>query len=210
MNSYFNFALIISVILHITIIGIAAFGPFSMKQKQKPKKAETDLVKIEEKQTQETKIKKRDKLIKTPPPYLDLKDQLLNLKENNRPNFKNTEIKKVTRAKKKVVFNKPKESLDSMPAYVNYYEKIRNKIRNFAYSSYKKDISGKILLTFTVLHTGNIKNININQNKSTNSNYLHNIALQSIKKASPFPEFPDKLSEFKKLNFNLSIHFKRN
>ncbi len=214
MNNWFNIALTISISIHIAIVGIAAYTSFDFKKnntEQKREETEIKFTNVKPEQEKKQNLNDKRRIIKEPPPYLDLKEQLVNLEKTSKPQLKKPEIKDITMAKRKVVFNKPTEQLDSMPAYINYYEKIRNKIRKTAYSNYKSEISGKIFLNFTVNKEGELTEIALDQEQSIDSSdYLKNIALSSIRNSSPFPKFPKKLEKFGTLNFNLSIHFKRN
>jgi TonB family protein len=213
MNKWFNIALGISIGIHAAFVGIAAFNSFSLnRDKPRLKKEETQIEFTQilpQEQEKKTSIS-RNLIVKEPPPYMDIKEQLTSLKKTAESEFREIEIENTTQEKRRVVFNKPEESLDSMPAYVSYYEKIRNQIRQTAYSNYKSDIDGKIQINFTVNKNGLLDSIAINQAQSTDSAYLKDLALNSIRNSAPFPEFPARLQSFENLNFNLSMHFKRN
>ncbi len=209
MKSFFNIALILSAGIHIAIIGFSPFNPFDF-YRNVPEDPKTEFIKIEQRQ-----IKKEAKLsnktpLKEPPPYLDLKDQLVSLKKTENIMLEKPQIERPERNKKSVIFTKPRQKLDSMPAYINYYEKIRNKIRKAAYSNYMPTESGKILLNFTVDLKGKLLDIELKEGQTVKSNYLSRLAISSIKNSSPFPKFPAELKEFGTLTFNLSIHFKSN
>jgi len=209
MKSFFNLALLLSAGIHIIIIGFSPYNPFDFT-KTFNKDPKTEFTKIEQKELKE-EINLADKVhLQEPPPYLDIKNQLVTLKKTEKPILQKPQITRPERSKKSVVFTKPPQKLDSIPAYINYYEKIRNKIKNAAYSNYIPTESGKIFLNFTVDTKGGLLDISFQEGKPIKSNYLAELALQSIKKSSPFPEFPQELKEFGTLTFSLSIHFKSN
>jgi len=93
------------------------------------------------------------------------------------------------------------------PEYKSYYQLIREKIRRFAYYNYKKLQEGEVFLTFSLTPQGELADVAINEQKSSNDEYLRDIALNSIKDAAPFPDFPEKLKNNQKLAFNVIISF---
>ena len=93
------------------------------------------------------------------------------------------------------------------PEYKDYYWLIREKIRKYAYFNYKKLLEGEVMLSFTLGPKGNILNLSVNNEKSTSHSYLKQIAVNSVKSASPFPPFPEKLNSHDELSFNVIISF---
>jgi TonB family protein len=93
------------------------------------------------------------------------------------------------------------------PAYKSYYQIIREKIRSYAYYNYKKLEEGEVFLTFTLTSNGELKDVFINESKSAQSDYLRQTALSSVKQASPFPAFPEKLRNNKTLSFHVIVSF---
>jgi TonB family protein len=91
--------------------------------------------------------------------------------------------------------------------YKDYYQIVREEIRRQAYRNYKRLQIGKVLLNFTLSAAGELKEVRIDENSSTNDEYLRAIALESVKESSPFPEFPRKLRDNKQLDFNVIIFF---
>ncbi|MBI5872938.1 MAG: hypothetical protein HZB36_02190 [Candidatus Omnitrophica bacterium] len=91
--------------------------------------------------------------------------------------------------------------------YKSYYQIIREKIRKFAYFNYKRLDEGEVFLTFSLTHEGELVDLSVNNQKSTDNEYLRSIAEQSVKDAAPYPPFPEKLKENKKLSFNVIISF---
>jgi len=150
------------------------------------------------------------KPVKKAPPYLDMKKQMLGLKPSRNLFLKKPKINKGQMASKEIIFTKPKEKLDSLPAYINYYDNIRRKIRETAYSYYNISKSGRVFLNFTIDKSGKLINVSIDGNKSSAEEGLKNKAVKSIKDSVPFPSFPPDLKQFESLTFSLSIYFKSN
>lgn len=93
------------------------------------------------------------------------------------------------------------------PEYKSYYQVIREKIRRFAYYNYRKLQEGEVFLTFSLTSQGELADVAVNEQKSSKDDYLRNIALNSIKEAAPFGDFPEKLKKNQKLSFNVIISF---
>ncbi len=93
------------------------------------------------------------------------------------------------------------------PDYKNYYHIVREKIRKLAYQNYKQLQEGEVVIAFCLNPEGILLEAEVNDKKSVNSGYLREIALRSVKNASPYPEFPPKLRGQKKLSFNVIISF---
>lgn len=94
------------------------------------------------------------------------------------------------------------------PAYMNYYNTIRERIREKAYMNYHQAMQGVVYVSFIILNDGNLYHLNLLE-KSTDNNDLLQAARKSIADAAPFPPFPQNLN-YPKLHFNVSIHFKSN
>ncbi len=93
------------------------------------------------------------------------------------------------------------------PEYKSYYQIIREKIRKYAYFNYKRLNEGEVYLTFTLSPSGEVSELSINDQRSVDNDYLRSIAQRSVREASPYPPFPEKLKANKKLSFNVIISF---
>lgn len=93
------------------------------------------------------------------------------------------------------------------PEYKSYYQVIREKIKKFAYFNYKRLEEGEVFLTFSLTQEGELSDLAINAKKSTDNGYLRATAERSVREAAPYPPFPEKLQENKKLSFNVIISF---
>ena len=140
-----------------------------------------------------------------PPPYVK--------KEQFFKSVKNILIKKPEFLKPEIIAVKKKVTLPSLidekitsPAYLEYYEIIREKIRRAAYQNYTFLIDGEAYLSFIILCNGQLKDVRINEDRSTEYTNLKNSAIKSIHDASPFPKFPEGL-DYPELSFNVIISF---
>ena len=95
------------------------------------------------------------------------------------------------------------------PRYLNFKERLREKIQNRAYFyAQNTDFElGEVYLTFVLSSDGNLKEIKIIDEKSKADDALRNISLRSIKESSPFPAFPPDL-KYSELPFSIIIEFK--
>lgn len=97
-------------------------------------------------------------------------------------------------------------TLPKNPVYLNYYQAIRDKIRRYAYYNYNRAQSGDICLSFIVSADGSLKALKIIDEKSSDDDYLKEIAARSIKDASPYPPIPKELN-YPEFSFNIIIAF---
>lgn len=92
------------------------------------------------------------------------------------------------------------------PSYISYYQIVREKIRRSAYQNYTHNATGEVYVSFIISNDGYIKDVRLVEEKTTVNDYLKNIALRSIRDASPFPNFPKEL-DYPQLSFNIIISF---
>ena len=207
MKSPFNTALALSLGLHLALLGSLPHILVSNVEDKKPKQPKIEFVEVEKKER--IRLTKKN-AFQEPPPYVDLKNDLLSLGKTKNTVLRKPTVNKTALSAKEVVFVKSKEELDSFPAYINYYERIREKVRQAAYSSFHSTSSGRVFLNFTVDNLGNLLAVYLDERSSSRSERLRTIAKKSIEVSSPFPEFPVELKQFQTLTFNLSIHFRNN
>jgi TonB family protein len=162
---------------------------------------------------------KKEEILKTaarisarnmPPPFIS-KEDILN--KNNTMLVRKTDFVKpsvpkpdVTAARKKV--NLPPVDLNKIdnPSYLSYYQIVREKIRRCAYQGYTRTATGEVYLTFLISRNGSLMDVRLNAERSSPSAYLRDVALRSIRVASPFPLFPNEL-DYPQLSFNVIISF---
>lgn len=114
----------------------------------------------------------------------------------------------ISAVKKKITLSPPQESLDKInsPSYIGYFQLTRERVKRILYQRYTYTEQGEVYLSFIVANDGSIKEIRVNEEKSSNSPYLREIAIASVKEASPFPAFPKDL-EYPELSFNVIVSF---
>ncbi len=94
------------------------------------------------------------------------------------------------------------------PQYLSYNDRIRDKIRNRAYFYIDdpKFEAGEVYMTFVVSSDGNLKDLQVINERSRANEYLREVGLRSIRESSPFPAFPPEL-RYPELSFNVVISF---
>ena len=92
------------------------------------------------------------------------------------------------------------------PAYANYYQVVRERIKQRAYLNYSQLVDGEVYLTFIVSADGNIGQVKIIEEKTSANEYLRNVVLKSVRESNPFPIFPKDL-KYPELTFNVIISF---
>jgi len=92
------------------------------------------------------------------------------------------------------------------PVYAAYNEMVRDRIKERVYANYDKMERGSVYLTFLVDDRGVLKTAQIIQEKTDASEHLQEIAMRSLREASPFPVFLKgmNLSEYP---FNIEIQY---
>ena len=209
MRYYWSIALCMSVMIHgFILVGTPAFLIKKNKLQEDKKVRE---VKLSPQKIEKILNKKEDnfKEMELPPPYVD--DFMHKLMVDNK--------KLVSLDKPKIIEDKTREiilsdvpqdkDLKKIPAYMDYYRMIREKIRTNAYHYYDSRDRGEIFLTFTIVRNGQLEDLYLNQ-ESVSNMLLRNIGLKSVKDAAPFPPFPEELNDYARLQFNISIYFKNN
>ena len=92
------------------------------------------------------------------------------------------------------------------PSYISYYQFVREKIKRAAYQNYTTYKTGEVYLSFILSSDGYLRQVRLIEEKSSPSEYLREIAMNSIRAASPFPGFPKELN-YPQLSFNVVISF---
>ena len=213
MRNYWGIALSLSFLLHTAILtGIPRGIEKSFKRDEKiikdeqPKEIKISPQRIE-------KIRKKPLVNPAgskPLPYVENIISKLMQSNNFSPLQKPQIFEKDV---KEIVFKEIAEKVDKVlkknPAYMSYYRLIREKIRNSAYNNYNSQEKGEVLLSFLIGKDGSLEEVNFDPQSVKNRN-LRKIALKSVEESAPFPEFPEGLQQYTRLQFNISIYFKNN
>ena len=94
--------------------------------------------------------------------------------------------------------------------YINYYQLIREKVRQTLKSRYdKRYAEGDVTLIFILNSNGSLASVDTEQESSSRDPALKDLAMQCLGEAAPFPAFPKELS-VTKMSFSLTVSFKRN
>ncbi|MFA5143172.1 MAG: hypothetical protein WC522_03230 [Candidatus Omnitrophota bacterium] len=94
--------------------------------------------------------------------------------------------------------------------YINYYHVIREKILKELKRNYRSYYhNGDVNLFFILNHDGSLYRLDVDTAGSTKNRKLIDVAVLSIREASPFPSFPDTLDGVQ-LPFSLAVSFKNN
>lgn len=94
------------------------------------------------------------------------------------------------------------------PKYLNYNDRVRQKIKGRAYQ-YVDSASfepGEVYMTFVIGSDGFLKQAQIIDEKTSANMFTKSIGLRSIQESSPFPPFPKDLN-YPELTFNVVISF---
>jgi len=149
---------------------------------------------------------------RTPPPFVD-SDRDSIFKKNNEEILRNPAFAKPAFIKPDIIAIKKKITLPPIdmdkinnPSYISYYQIVREKIKRSAYFNYTRTETGEAYVSFIISSDGHLKEIRLIEEKSVTSPYLKEIALRSVKDASPFPRFPKEL-DYPNLSFNVIISF---
>jgi TonB family protein len=105
---------------------------------------------------------------------------------------------------------KKETKLKSTRDYISYYSLLRERVRRRLkenYRNYAKE--GDVYLTFGLSADGTLLTLNIDDARSSADIVLRDMALKSLKEASPFPRFPKGLT-VPKMSFSVLISFRRN
>lgn len=206
----FKRSLLVSCAVHVILF----LFPFhmSMHQKQEPvPEPKTEF--IAEERSQIIKDMRREPdMIPEPPPFIPIADKLPTLDkimEKAAPLDNSAEIEKNESVLEEFTDMPSKEPPRDDPAYMNYYEMIRQKIKANALKRYDRTFSGRVRLFFTVHSNGAMSGLRIDSDGKSSDVYLKEIASESIHESVPFPPFPESLENYPSIKFDMSIYFKR-
>lgn len=223
-NKVFQAALFISFLLHGFIL-LQNPNLVSSNINRKEQKIEVSYLtkqEIETKITSKPQPVKKEGFLKIPsrivadkripPPFIDKEEIFQYNKEiaNRQAYFVKPVVLKpdTLEIKKRVILPPitPDDNKINNPSYISYYQIVREKIKRSAYQNYTGKEVGEVTVSFIISLDGVLKNLRLVEEKSSASPYLTNIALNSVKDASPFPGFPKDL-DYPQLSFNLAITF---
>ncbi len=225
-DKVFQITLLVSLAAHTVILfQNANLNLFSNNKKEK--EMEVSYIKERERESGPSKaittplpVPKKEPFLKlplnitakkgTPPPFIDQQDFFKKKNDNILPQLSVTKpafIKPdIIAIKKKITLPPIDIGKINNPTYIGYYQIVREKIKRAAYHNYTRTETGEVYLSFIISCDGYLREIKLSQERSSASSYLKEIALRSVKDASPFPNFSKEL-DYPQLSFNVIISF---
>lgn len=217
-DKIFRIAIIFSLVLHLGV-----FVRFYMTKKELDifKKSPEMAYKIErpaQKASEsevlvrqvESMAPKKDVMGVPPPPQPPPQKSFFKEAEDMADHFKMFDRKperiKGIKVTKEVAVPMLKSEKINTPSYVTYYQIVRDRIRDRAYTNYTKLSVGEVYLTFIIRSDGALMELQILPEKTTANEFLNDVGVKSVKEAGPFPPFPQDLN-YPELTFNVSISF---
>ena len=110
-----------------------------------------------------------------------------------------------------IIVNEEKDS-GRKATYIGYYRSVRERIRYYADRNYIREGStgeGEVFISFTVTSKGELLQVAVIEKRSIEDPLLRNIAINSVRDASPFPAFPQGMNQYQ-ITFNVVISFELN
>jgi outer membrane biosynthesis protein TonB len=213
-NKTFQLALATSFLIHSIFIFAIPRMPFFptkraleniqityYKLAEKPKKKEIIARKIEPAPAAKLPAIKKEEIINPPKPALKKVEKSIPLPES-------AAVKEIKEKKFEAVVEEEKNDA-KRAMYIDYYRAVREKIRQCAdanCTTNKRLGEGEIFLSFIVASSGELLQVRVVDGKSINDPLLRGIAINSIRDASPFPPFPQGMSQYQ-ITFNVIISF---
>lgn len=217
----FQFALLVSILIHSVFFLTLPHMPFTpskrslekikiiyYKIKEKPPVKKVIMAKVEEPIVQKLPDIKKEDILKPEP----LKAKAEQKQEKKAPsvvkNIKETKVKE----KEFEAVVKEEQDARKKATYISYYKAVREKIRRYADRNYPKNRNlgeGEVFLSFVIASSGELLQVKVVDEKSIQYPSLRNIAINSIRDASPFPPFPKGMSQYQ-ITFNVIISFELN
>lgn len=206
-------AFLISFILHTLML--LQMPRLEILSKEKPlPKLEVTYLRIKEIKPKKTNIKAKPS--KVSESLVAPKDKPAQVKlENNKDSFvklkkepKNQILQKAVPLKQVGQIEIPPElPKEDQVLYVDYYQSIRGRIREFVIDNYPRFVAyGEVCLRFALLSNGKLKELTVVGERSSPNSLLQKIAKKSVRQASPFSAFPKGLNQTE-LSFNVIISF---
>ena len=211
-------AVIASLIIH-SVIFLNWPSFYSLVPKKNPRKLiEVNYFKIKAKEPAQISVIKRIAAGSPDSPPLEAQKPVNVQKPNTVPVAKPAAAKTadlpkkepaplVKQQKQEIVIPPVPVGVEKMPAYLDYVQTVREKIKRVANSRYRRLNSvGDVMLNFVLSRDGNLRAVKIVEERSCDDERLKNIAEEAIKATAPFESFPSDL-EFRELSFSVVISF---
>lgn len=196
----FRNAVIISIALHA-----AAIGPLWKAYLPKPPVAQEAVVEyLVLKEPVRERVPVKDAEVKVPEtPKIELKPKVETAPAPDAPTDKAEAGKDEARelAQRQAQARTTKD-------YINYYQLLREKIRQRVKHRYKNSYNeGEVRLNFTLSSKGAVVSCSVDRSLPVDAG-LAELAILSVREASPFPPFPESL-QAGSMAFNVTVVFKK-
>ena len=238
-NKSLQLAVLVSILIHFAVfLSAPHMGVISVKEAVPVIKITYVKPKEKEREIKKEAGKNTGKIIGQKPQYLpplapqalpDVeKDDILNLPGAETPIIPKQAEVEVARSdvqassgraviqsnngkKFETIINEEKNS-GRKATYIGYYRSVRERIRYYADRNYIREGStgeGEVFLSFTVTSKGELLQVAVIEKRSIEDPLLRNIAINSVRDASPFPAFPQGMNQYQ-ITFNVVISFELN
>lgn len=197
-STAFRVAFILSLSLHV--FAISAGGLFRGAPHVEKERA----IEVAYLVPEELKDELREKIIESLPREYDLRKKELQQSQREKKAAEEGAVEAGAELAKEQYLDE--KELEKLEEYIQYYELIREKIKNTVSKNYRFDEAGTVEVVFRIGRTGALKEVLVNENTSAKIRILKAAALKSIEDASPFPPFPEALKR-DELAFSLAIIF---
>jgi TonB family protein len=195
-------AILISFAVHVLVI-VPGYSNFLLNDLVRNKdRIMVDYVMLEEPKAADERQRPEPKTAETP-------------KIEMRPRVEVQEQPAAAAAKKEAAAAESREvarkqaQIKSTKDYVNYYQLLRERIRERLKSHYgRQHGEGEVRLEFVLRADGALAAASVDRSASVRDAALIDIAIRSLKEASPFPPFP-KAVDLPQMSFDLTVVFKK-
>ncbi len=227
-DKFFRYAVIISLIIHMSFFAHFYITHRSFKFWEKPAEVSYNIIKAEEKSASQAPEQKFDNInpnvveklmeamklaaddqmvgkVPQPPKHESLTQEPAAMDNVDMFDRKPERLKGVKVTKEVSIPMLQSEKINT-PSYITYYQIVRDRIRDRAYSNYTKLSVGEVFVTFVIKSDGSLSGLQVLEAKSSANEFLRDVGLRSVQEAAPFPAFPKDLT-YPELTFNVSISF---
>ena len=210
----FHFALLVSILIHSVIFLGIPYMKF-VPSRRVLKKLEISYYKEKKMPRRRLVDRKPESILKKLPKIT--KEEILKTPKTSSTKTKKAKkktmpaIKHVKEKKFEAVVKEEKDA-SKKATYISYYKAIREKIKEHVNRNYPKSKNlgeGEVFLSFVVASSGELLQVRVIENRSVNNTPLRSIAINSVRDANPFPEFPKGMSQYQ-ITFNVAISFELN
>jgi len=214
----FTISLVLSFALHgVIMLQNPNFSPFENNRKEE--KLEVSYVKKKEPQPKRLanksepflKLDSRITMNKKLPPPLPEKNNIFKKDRTaiipdiqfNKPSLTKPDIIAI---KKRISITPTDVDMKNNVNYIAHCQIVREKIKRNLYQNYTGSETGEVEISFLISREGSLLDSRVIEEKSTPNKRLQRIAIESLKDAAPFPNFPKSL-DYQQLSFNLTVSF---